>query len=214
MFFFLGCSQGLVRTPQSSRWFQRSQPVLGVPRRWREGCYFARAIFFKVKSYCTTDRSHLGSEWIHFQPFKNRRRAESSEPYPKHSKEVQATLHGTPLLQCTQITNRDPNTHIQRGKCINETMSFQPESFTVPNQVVHYHIISCTHTHTQIRSSKIQNLPRCDRTEQFIFSFWPSNHGRSVTSGMGEPTSIRGVPFCLPCLHQRWSGQTLKIARR
>jgi hypothetical protein len=53
--------------------------------------------------------------------------AELSELYPKPPKEVQATLHGTPLLQCTQITNGDPNTHIQRGKHINETMSFQPE---------------------------------------------------------------------------------------
>jgi hypothetical protein len=36
----------------------------------------------------------------------------------KTSKEVQATL-----LQCTQITNEDRNTHIKRGKRINETMS-------------------------------------------------------------------------------------------
>jgi hypothetical protein len=51
----------------------------------------------EVKSYWTTDRCHLRSEWIHFQPFKYRRKAESSELYPKSSKEVQATLHGTPL---------------------------------------------------------------------------------------------------------------------
>jgi hypothetical protein len=77
----------------------------------------------KIRS---TDRSHLRSDWIHFQPFKYRRRAESSELYPKPSKE--ATLHGTPLLQCTQITNGDSNTHIQGGMRINEMMSFQPES--------------------------------------------------------------------------------------
>jgi hypothetical protein len=70
-----------------------------------------------------------------FQPFKYRRKAESSELYSQLSKEVQATFHGTPLLQCTQIMNGDPNTHIQRGKRTNKTMSFQPKSFTVPNQV-------------------------------------------------------------------------------
>jgi hypothetical protein len=37
----------------------------------------------------------------------------SSEFYPKPSKEVQATLHGTPFLQSTQITQI-----IQRGKRI------------------------------------------------------------------------------------------------
>jgi hypothetical protein len=92
----------------------------------------------EVKSYWITDRSHLRYEWIHFQPFKYRRRAESSELYPKPSKEVQATLHGTPLLQCTQITNGYPNTHIQRGKRINETMYFHDVCL----------IITCTHTHT------------------------------------------------------------------
>jgi hypothetical protein len=111
-----------------------------------EKCWLFFQYFEKVKSYWTTDRSHFRSEWMHFQPFKYRRRGESSEFYPKPSKEVQATLHGTPLLQCTQITNGDPNTHIQRSKCINETMSFQPESFTVPNQKVHCLIITCTHS--------------------------------------------------------------------
>jgi hypothetical protein len=83
-------------------------------------------------------------------------------------------------------------------KRTNETMSFQPESFTVPNQVVHYLITTRTHTHTHIRSSTIRNLPRCDRTEQcpnktidtvhtkLFSSFWPSNQGRSVTSGKIE----------------------------
>jgi hypothetical protein len=152
-------------------------------------------VFF-FKSYWTTGRSHLRSEWTHFQPFKYRRKAESSELYSQPFKEVQATFHGKPLLQCTQITNRDPNTHIQRGKRINETMSFQPKSFTVLNQVVHCLIITRTHTH--IRSSPIRNLPRCDRTEQcpdktletvhtkLLSSFWPSNQGRSVTSGKIE----------------------------
>jgi hypothetical protein len=100
------------------------------------------------------------------------------------------------LIQITQITNGDPNTHIQRGKRINEKMSFQPESFTVPNQVVHCLIISCTHT--LIRSSTIRNLPRCDRAKQcpdktldtvqtnLLSSFWPSNQGRCVTSGKIE----------------------------
>jgi hypothetical protein len=79
-------------------------------------------------------------------------------------------------------------------------MSFQPESFTVPNQVVHCLIITRTHTH--IRSSTIRNLQRCDRTEQcpnkildkvqtkLLSSFWPSNQGRSVTSGKIECANL------------------------
>jgi hypothetical protein len=125
---------------------------------------FPRKSWIKSWKSWTTDRSHLSSEWTHFQPFKYRRKAGSSELYSQPSKEIQATLHGTPLLQCTQITNGDPNTHIQCGKRTNETMSSQPESFTVPNQVVHCLIITRTHTH--IRSSTNRNLPRCDRTEQ------------------------------------------------
>jgi hypothetical protein len=77
--------------------------------------------------------------------------------HPKPSKEVQATLHGTPLLQCTQFTNRDLNTQIQRGKRINKTMSFQLKSFTVPNQVVHFLLITCTHTHTNTHTHQIFN---------------------------------------------------------
>jgi hypothetical protein len=145
---------------------------------------FKLDIFFyykDVKSYWTTARSHL---------------------------RFQATLHGTPLLQCTQITNGNPNTHIQRCNRINETMSFQPKSFTVPNEVVHSLIINYTHTHTHthIRSSTIRNLPRCDRTKQspdktldtvhtsLLSSFWHIWKNR-----MGEPTSIRRVLLCLPC---------------
>jgi hypothetical protein len=88
---------------------------------------------------------YFWSEWKHFQPFKYRRRAESSELYSKPSEEVQTTLHGTPLLQCTQITNGDLNAHIQRGK---------RKPFTVPNQVAHCLIITCTHTHRIFNNSK------------------------------------------------------------
>jgi hypothetical protein len=85
---------------------------------------------------------------------------------------------------------------MQRSKRNNETTSFQPNSFTVPNQVVHCLIIICTHTY--IRSSIIRNLSRCDQTEQcpdktfdtvqikLLSSFWPSNLGQSVTSGKIE----------------------------
>jgi hypothetical protein len=70
---------------------------------------------------------------LYFQPFKNRREAESSDPYTKPSQEVEVTLHSTPLFQCTQIKiDGYPNTHNQRGKHINE--------------VVHCLIITCTHT--------------------------------------------------------------------
>jgi hypothetical protein len=142
-------------------------------------------VYFFIKSYWITDQRHLRSEWIHFQPFKYSRRAESSELFPKPSKEVQATLHGTPFLQCTQITNRNPRTHNQRGKRINETMSFQPKSFTVPNQMVYCLIITCTRTH--IRSSTIRNPPRCDRTEQC-----PDN--RSLTQCIHLP--LKPGPKC------------------
>jgi hypothetical protein len=88
---------------------------------------------------------------------------------------VTTTLHGTPLLQCTQITNGDPNTHIQRGERTNETMSFQPESFTVPNQVVH----CLTRTHTPdlqlfeiyrdaIEQSNVQIKPLTQCTQSFF----------------------------------------------
>jgi hypothetical protein len=77
---------------------------------------------------------------MHFQPLKYRRRAYSSELSPRPSKQIQATLHGTSLLQSTQITNWYPNTHIQRGKRINETMSFQPKSSgPLPHNHLHKH---------------------------------------------------------------------------
>jgi hypothetical protein len=106
---------------------------------------------------------------------------------PRKSKQYLTTW---PLLQGTQITNNgDPNIHIQ---CINETMSFRPESFTVPNQVVRCLIITCT----------LRNLLRCDRTDQcpektldtvqtnILFSFWPSNQAWSCTSGKIEWASL------------------------
>jgi hypothetical protein len=71
------------------------------------------------------------------------------------SKKVKETLHGTPLLQCTQITNHvSIEISIQRGKRINETMSFQPKSFKVPNQVVHSIIITCTHSTSDLQQIK------------------------------------------------------------
>jgi hypothetical protein len=122
-----------------------------------EVVFFLFLYYEEVKSYWTTNRSHLRSEWIHFQPFKYRTRAWLSELYPKPFKEVQATLHGTPLLQSTQITNWYP-THIQRGKRINETMSFLLKSFTLPNQVVHCLIILCTNTHQIFNNSKTSKM--------------------------------------------------------
>jgi hypothetical protein len=100
-------------------------------------CFFF--YYEEVKSYWTTDRSH-------FKSFKYRRSAETSELYSRSTSRSTSQVHQhfTALFQCTQITNGEPNTHIQRGKRINETMSFQPESFTVSNQVVQHLIITFT----------------------------------------------------------------------
>jgi hypothetical protein len=105
--------------------------------------------------------------------------------------EVQATLHGTPLLQCSQITNGDSNIDIQCGKRINETMSFQPEFFTVPNQVVHHNLLHTPTSDLQqfgiyqnaIKQSNVQIKPLIQCKQTFSPPFWPSNQGQSVTSG-------------------------------
>jgi hypothetical protein len=58
------------------------------------------------------------------------------------------------------FTSGCPNTHIQRGKHINETMYFHPKSFTVPDQVVHCLILTCTHTHqifNNLKSTKMRS---------------------------------------------------------
>jgi hypothetical protein len=84
---------------------------------------------------------------LYFQPFKNRRKAESSELYTKPSQEAKTTLHSTPLFQCTQITSGYPNTNNQYGKHINE--------------VVHCLIITCTRTHqifNNLKSTKMRSL--------------------------------------------------------
>jgi hypothetical protein len=140
-----------------------------------------------------TDRSQLRAEWIHFQSFKYRRRAESLEFHPKLTKEVQATLHGT------QITNWYPNNHIQRG---NASMRRCLSTRNLSKCQIKWSTVSPTHTHIHIRFSTIWNLPRCDRTEQcpdktldtvqtnLLSSFWPSSQGRSVTFGKIEWSNL------------------------
>jgi hypothetical protein len=123
----------------------------------------------------------------------------------------------TPLFQGTQITNEDPNTHIQRGKRINETMSFHPESFAVPNQLVYCLIFTCTHTHQIFNYSKSTKMP-FEQSNVQIKALTQCKQSISLPFGpqstTGEPTSIRKILFCLPCSHQHRSSQTLEIARR
>jgi hypothetical protein len=130
-------------------------------------------------------------------------------------------------MQCDiYVTNEDPNTHIQHGKRINETMSCQPESFTIPNQVVHCLRISCTHTHTSdlqqfeiyqdaIEQSNVQIKPLTQCKQTFSPRFGPKTRAEvsHLQDRMSKPTSIRRVPFYLP-FYQRRSGQTLEIAWR
>jgi hypothetical protein len=126
---------------------------------------------------------------------------------------LQATLYGTSLLQCTQITNGNPNTHILCGKRINEAMSLQLETLTVPNQVVHCLIITYTHTsdlqlfeiyQDAIEQGNVQIKTLDTMQTNLLSSFWPSNQSRSVTSGKIENKTNLPVPaeshFTCPAL--------------
>jgi hypothetical protein len=96
-------------------------------------------------------------------------------------------------------------------------MFFQTESFTLPNQVVHCLLITCTHTH--IRSSTIRNLYQ-DAIEQSNVQIWPSNaafHARSSNSSFPTSPTWDGIQIKFTsirfwhrlhhnCLHSYTSG--------
>jgi hypothetical protein len=109
------------------------------------------------------------------------------------------------------------------------TRCLSNRNLSVPNQVVHCLIITCTHTHQIFNYSKSTKM-RCDRTEQcpnktldtvqtnLLSSFWASNQGRSVTSGKIEwanlPVSAESHFVChaltaLTMSHQRWYSGSL-----
>jgi hypothetical protein len=71
-----------------------------------------------------------------------------------------------------------PITHIQRSKCINEKMSFQPESFIVPTQVhTQFEIYQDT-----IEQSNFQIKPQCKQTFSFPKGPQPRAEDRIATS--------------------------------
>jgi hypothetical protein len=170
----------------------------------------------EVKFYWTTDRSHLRSEWIHVQI------KEKSRIIRALSQTLKRRLSNT----SRHITSSMYTNHEWESQFLYSARQAHQWDYVFPTGIFHSAELSYNHLHTQIRSSTIRSLPRCDRTEQcpdktldivqtkLLSSFWPSNQGRSVTSRMSEPTSIRRVPFRLPCSHQRRCNQTLEIAWR
>jgi hypothetical protein len=113
--------------------------------------------------------------------------AELSELYPKPSKKVQATLHGTPLLQCTHEWVSQ-NSHSAR-QAYQRDVVFPPETEQCPDKTL-------------------------DKPSLLLLALKPGPKCHIWKNRMGEPTSIRGISICLPCFHQCRSNQTLGIARR
>jgi hypothetical protein len=75
-----------------------------------------------------------------------------------------------------------PNTHIQRVKCINETMSFHRNL----SQCIWFGPLSHNHLHTH--TSDLQHFENPWHTvhTNLHSSFWPSNQGQGATSGKIE----------------------------
>jgi hypothetical protein len=152
-------------------------------------------IFFykEVKSYWTTDRSHLRSEWIHFQPFKYRCRAGSSELYPKHFT-AHRFFNGHKSRMGIQVPQSAWQVH--QWDDVFPTGIFHITKSSGPMSHNHLHAYASDLQHSKSTKNRIYLTEQCPL---LLLALKPRPKCHTWKNRMGEYTSIRRVPFWLPC---------------